>query len=42
MSGGGNRWMSDSHILCVMPAGVGIAKGLTVAIGSAQVPKPHA
>ena len=40
VSGGGNKWMSDTHILCIMPAGVGIAKGLTVAIGSAQVDGP--
>ena len=40
VAGGGNRWMSDSHILCVMPAGVGVARGLTVAVGSAQVDGP--
>jgi len=40
VAGGGNTWMSDSHILCIMPAGVGVAKGLSVAIGSSQVDGP--
>ena len=38
--GAGNRWMSDSHIMCIMPAGVGVGKGLTLAVGSAQVDGP--
>ena len=40
VAGGGNAWMSDTHILCVMPAGVGVAKALSLAIGSAQLDGP--
>eukprot|EP00960_Hanusia_phi_P066527 766414-Hanusia_phi.AAC.3 len=38
--GAGNKWMSDSHIICIMPAGVGLMQDLTVAIGSAAIDGP--
>jgi hypothetical protein len=39
-SGTGNRFVSDTHIVCIAPAGVGISQALTVAVGSTQVDGP--
>ena len=39
-AGTGNRFVSDTHIICIAPAGVGLSQGLTVAVGSTQVDGP--
>ena len=39
-AGTGNRFVSDTHIVCIAPAGVGLSQGLTVAVGSTQLDGP--
>jgi hypothetical protein len=39
-AGTGNRFVSDTHIVCIAPAGVGVSQALTVAVGSTQVDGP--
>ena len=39
-AGTGNRFVSDTHIVCIAPAGVGISHDLTVAVGSTQLDGP--